>query len=136
MSDSKPTKVDYKGAVVEIKNESSKIVRKFLFDIERRMKISLTGPKSGKLYKRRGKTRRGGQRSHRASAPGEPPATDTGFLLNGIRARMESLTRGVITIAAPYALWLEEGTRFMEPRPYIRPAIDGALERVNKAFNL
>lgn len=127
--------VNYSGGIVEIKSQASKLVRRFLFDIERRMKISLTGPKSGKQYKRRGKTRQGKPRFHRASAPGEAPATDSGFLLNGIRARMESTTVGVITIAAPYALWLEEGTRFMKPRPYIKPAIDGALERINKGFN-
>ena len=130
-----PTKVDASGAIVEFKDEAGKIVRRFLFDIERRMKTSLTGRKSGKQYRRRGKTRQGKPRYHRASAPGEAPATDSGFLLNGIRARMQSKTVGVITIAAPYALWLEEGTRFMKPRPYIRPAIDGAIERVNKGFN-
>lgn len=131
-----PTKVTYKDAIVEIKAKASPIIRRFLFDIERRMKISLTGAKSGKLYARRGKTRRGGRRSHRASAPGEAPATDTGFLMSGIRARMQSQTQGVITIAAPYAIWLEEGTRFMLPRPFIRPAIDGAIARVQKGFNV
>ena len=131
-----PTKVTYKDAVIEIKQKASPIIRKFLFDIERRIKISLTGPKSGKLYPRRGKTRRGGRRMHRASAPGEAPATDSGFLMSGIRAHMQSSTTGVITIAAPYAIWLEEGTRFMLPRPFIRPAIDGAIERVNRGFNV
>ena len=135
---SPPTKVDTSGAVVEVRDESSKIIRKFLFDIERRMKISLTGPKSGRIYRRAGKqyvTKKGDIKRrkptfHRASAPGEAPATDTGFLMNGIRARMDSPIQGTITIAAPYAIWLEAGTRFMEPRPFIAPAIEGALERL------
>ena len=123
-------KVDPRGAYDEIKGKSSIIIKKFLFDIERRMKISLTGPKTGRKYLRRGKTKTGKPRFHRASAPGEAPATDTGFLMSGIRAQMTDFTHGIITIAAPYAGWLEFGTRKMEPRPYIRPAVDSAIERL------
>ena len=77
---------------------------------------------------------------HRASAPGDPPARDTGRLMESIavtkRATDSDLTsetgprpeafRG----KAPYPAFLEYGTRKIEPRPHARPTAD----RVTKLF--
>lgn len=74
-------------------------------------------PKTGRIYRRRG-------RLHQASAPGEPPATDTGRLVQSGRTSydQQNLT-GMVTWSTSYAAYLEFGTENMEPRPYARPAL-------------
>lgn len=63
---------------------------------------------------------------HQASAPGQPPAVDTG------KYRATWKADGGIDAAGPFsriytadkrAMWLEFGTRNMKPRPHIRPVI-------------
>ncbi len=80
-------------------------------------------PKTGKRKKRRGKVR-----YYTASAPGEPPASPTGRLRNSIQyvlIRTEEKDRVEITAMigsnVEYAGWLEHGSKFMAPRPYLRP---------------
>lgn len=81
------------------------------------------GPKTGRIYTR-------GNISHQASAPGEPPATDTGRLLNAIAGDLETsdkqngFVRGFIRAATEYAGYLELGTRRILPRPFLVPAIE------------
>jgi len=79
---------------------------------------------------------------HVASAPGEAPATDTGGLIRSIRiAALKRTSKkmgspAIISIGAPYAKFLEFGTKGftsrtlfrtytnkgIAPRPFIRPA--------------
>jgi HK97 gp10 family phage protein len=65
---------------------------------------------------------------HQASAPGEPPANDTGELGRTIKSTMEVLKPGVAAAVvwadAPYAKYLEFGTKRMEPRPFMTPAVE------------
>lgn len=98
--------------------EIGRIVKEIAFNIEAAMKESMTEPKSGREYKRRG-------RVHIASAKGESPAVDTGFLINSIQTDVKGNTEAVITIAAEYAELLE----FEMDRPFVRPAIDNVLKR-------
>lgn len=98
------------------------IVKDVAFAIETAMKLSMTGPKSGRAYKRGGRT-------HIASAPGEAPAVDTGLLINSIQTDIKSDTEAVITVGAEYAYGLEIGTDKISARPFVRPAIDGVLQR-------
>jgi len=100
------------------KKEIGRIIKEIAFGIEGEIKLSMTGPKHGREYKRRG-------RVHVASAPGEAPAVDTGFLINSIQTRINSDTEATITIAAEYAETLE----FEKNRPFVRPAIDSVLKR-------
>lgn len=76
-----------------------------------------TGGKSGKIYRR-------GSVSHRASAPGEPPATDRGGLVRSIthEERAGGLEVGVGT-GLPYGKFLEFGTMHVRPRPWLYPAL-------------
>lgn len=63
--------------------------------------------------------------SHWSSPPGTPPNNWTGALLRSIRVTQRAtLARAdaEVTVAAPYAAYLEFGTRHMEPRPFIAPA--------------
>ncbi len=84
------------------------------------------GPKSGRVYPpisgRRGSP-------HQASAPGQPPATDTGRLANSITV----LKRGDAWYAGTgedYGLYLEMGTRRIEPRPWLQPAANHSAARL------
>ncbi len=94
------------------------------------MKALVQQPGTGIVYRRRG-------RVHRASAPGEPPASDEGRLIAGLGFDIvdpRTIAVGVGGPAAEYALLLEQGTRFMDPRPYILPAVQaGRTAAADKA---
>lgn len=88
-------------------------------------KSILQGSKTGRVYKRRTVT-------HRASAPGQAPASDTGRLANSIHTTVEDGGKQVTVHAgggiANYAIALEKGTSKMEERPFMRPAAQKGRE--------
>lgn len=106
------------------------------FLVENEAKRLLRGSGAGRLYTTRfwrdksGRLRKGGRRvPHRASAPGDPPATDTGRLLNSVAHTVGSDGAGPyahIEARTNYSLYLELGTRDMAPRPFLRPALEAA----------
>lgn len=67
-----------------------------------------------------------GAKIHRASAPGESPASDTGNLANSIKHTEAVITTNSVTasvtVNARYGRALEFGTKKIKPRPYLRPA--------------
>jgi HK97 gp10 family phage protein len=84
------------------------------------------GPKTGHVYQRRGV-------AHQASAPGEPPATDTGRLVTSIVADVEREGSGVVGVVearTEYAVHLEYGTRHMAARPFMNPAFERNRQRI------
>lgn len=101
------------------------LIKDIAFSIEAEMKRLMTLPKHGREYRR-------GSRTHTASAPGEAPAVDTGFLINSIRTHIKSDTEAVIEIPAEYAEGLEFGTSRIAERPFVRPAITGVLKRFGR----
>jgi HK97 gp10 family phage protein len=117
-------------ASIQIKGNDSKETRRFIGEIisaiEAKMKLSQTEPKSGRVYRRGGRT-------HTASAPGEAPAVDTGFLINSIQSRIISDTEGEIAINTEYGEFLEFGTSRMAARPFVEPAIEGVIEGFNRS---
>jgi HK97 gp10 family phage protein len=77
------------------------------------------GPASGITYEKY-KPRR----THTASAPGQPPMSDTARLANSITFdRLGDLTASVGS-ELNYAPWLEYGTSRMAARPFFRPAVE------------
>lgn len=62
---------------------------------------------------------------HTASAPGMPPASDSGQLLNSIghEIQVEDTVVGYVYADKKYATYLEHGTRYMAPRPFMVPAL-------------
>lgn len=84
------------------------------------------GPKSGRVYAKGNPTR-----THRASAPGQPPASDTGTLANSIgveRGQMKSEIHAV----TPYALALEWGSRRIAPRPFMTRALTDGRGKIRR----
>ena len=113
---------DYLRRVGRAVNASTQIVRTAAIDMIQR------SPKTGATYKRRGIT-------HRASAPGEPPATDTGFLVSNIYAKVDADNLGgQVESRAPYSRFLEFGTVNMDARPFLFPALEMSKPRIRAIF--
>jgi HK97 gp10 family phage protein len=70
---------------------------------------------------------------HQASAPGDPPASDTETLVNALDYEVLAEDRIALGVkeAGYYWRFLEEGTRFIDPRPFVEPAI--AIAKRNAA---
>lgn len=83
-------------------------------------------PRGGGAY-----TRYNPRRSGRASAPGEPPATDTGYLVENISFKIDSDGLGAdIESAAEYSAALEFGTMQMDARPFMQPAVEANRDKI------
>src|SRR5690554_2904307 len=76
-------------------------------------------PSSGNTYEKYNP-----RRTHVASAPGQPPNTDTGRLAGSIRAVESGAPTAYVDALADYAVHLEFGTRNMEARPFMTPAVE------------
>jgi len=76
-------------------------------------------PKSGRTYMKYNPTRQ-----HKASAPGEAPATDTGYLVSQIKVKAVKPDEVVVDSQAPYSAYLELGTAKIQPRPFMFPATE------------
>lgn len=57
------------------------------------------------------------------SLPGRPPHRRTGNLARSINYRRVASKNYIIKTDVKYGLFLEIGTRYMAPRPFLRPAI-------------
>jgi hypothetical protein len=70
--------------------------------------------------------------SHQASAPGEPPATDTGRLASGTEYRSTGRFSAEVRNSVAYGPLLEFGTRNIAARPAWRPAVEEARAKYIK----
>lgn len=105
-------------------------IERTIFRISNLAKFQLStrwGARSGIEYRRRSVT-------HIASAPGEPPAPDTGNLANSIVEDIRTL-EGEVGSTAAYGGFLEEGTASIEPRPWLAPSVEQGLASVVDDFN-
>lgn len=87
-----------------------------------------SGSKTGRTYKRYNPTR-----THRASAPGEAPASDTGNLVSNIMVEDKGDSIEVQS-NAEYSKFLEYGTSKMEARPFLFPAYEMSREKIVQAI--
>ena len=97
-------------------------------------------PRGGKTY-----VKTNPNRVHKASAPGESPATDLGFLVRSIQVQpdLDNLRIRVVSLftIAPYARRLEYGdmARGLQPRPFMFKSLatkkQKAEDLMKKALN-
>lgn len=75
---------------------------------------------------------------HKASAPGEPPATLFGNLKRSIATKTngsnELTFKSGNTDKAKYAAWLEQGTSKMAPRPYMSKTVHETEKETGNYF--
>jgi HK97 gp10 family phage protein len=94
-------------------------IHKFAILIDAKSKEKIQkGTRSGRTYRRRSVV-------HQASAPGEPPKTDTGRLVASIRPVFGNMSAEVGSLAniAKYGEFLEQGTKNMAARPWLEPTL-------------
>ena len=94
-------------------------------------------PRGGRTYVKTNAS--GNTRIHKASAPGESPATDLGFLVRSIQVQpdfdnyFENLRIRVVCLhsIAPYARYLEFGTMSgkLQPRPFLFKALQAQKQK-------
>lgn len=74
--------------------------------------------------------------THTASAPGEAPASDTGQLASSVTVEIsdDGLNAKIFSDnnRVKYGAWLEFGTRLIEPRPWLIPALYANKENFEK----
>lgn len=104
--------------------------RPILMDIaeyERALEIRSFGlPKSGRTYYRP----RPARGKYVASAPGQAPAIRSGNLFrNQGRPQFVAPLTVERVINTEYAAYLEQGTKRMAPRPFVRPAVETVKQR-------
>ena len=86
------------------------------------------GAKSGVVYEKYNP-----RRTHRASVAGQPPATDTGFLVNNIALKIDSDGLGAsVESRADYSAFLEFGTSKMAARPFMQPALESNKSKIRR----
>jgi hypothetical protein len=110
---SKFTAVAEEGLRQAVKETAERIREDFIRAIE-------GGSKSGRVYIRRGKR-------HRASAPGQAPASDSGMLVRRTRVSVSKRSISAGVVAGPsdfYARFLESGTKRIMLRPALVQARD------------
>lgn len=85
---------------------------------------------TGRAYKR-------GQKVHVASAPGNPPAPDTGRLRGSTQSEVMSTQNGavgIVSVNTEYAAALELGTERIAPRPFISTVAREGAKRIAAVF--
>ena len=120
-----------------------RVLRETAVEIVQEIQLSFNSSPPGRTYKRTKTTKSLGRDkqgrfkttktsstvTHVASQPGYPPNIDTGRLRASIRFRKTS--EGIrVEDGTDYEVHLELGTSRMKARPFMRPAFDGARQRV------
>ena len=114
-------------------------MKKAAFVVEADVKKHFTLLGSGRTY---GK--------HIASKPGEPPAVDTGILRASVMSEVKIKGSEITGKVGPdiehikekteagtdveYGLYLEVGTKNMQPRPFLRPALRRMKNKISRVF--
>lgn len=117
----------------------AKVIAAVALTLVSAIKLKLSTPGRGKLRRKgkliKGKVGRSGRMAYRsdiskltrASAPGDPPAVDTGALRNSINYEVQWGGKHVVGTNSEYAAPLEFGATTKRgrilPRPFMRPAL-------------
>lgn len=80
-------------------------------------------------------TRYNPKRTIRISKEGDPPASDTGFLSSNIHLIVDADQLGAsVESRAKYSEALEFGTRHMQARPFLQPALEQGRRKYKEMF--
>ena len=122
-------KLDLSRFTDKMSDDVAEVVQETAAGIEAGVKLRMQqGPHTGRTYKRR-------TVAHRASAPGEAPAPDTGALMDSIYHQRTGKYSGVAGSRMAYSAHLEFGTFKMAPRPAWRPELKDASKDFNTALD-
>jgi len=132
-------------AVSKATNQAMRIA---CITVQRNAKLLVGGAGSGRRYKR-------GKKYHTASAPGSPPARDSGVLmssisyevgLDGSKTLVQGKVGGDLDIVKrkragkksggnpDYGSYLETGTRRMAARPWLAPTLKKSASAIRQIF--
>jgi len=133
----------------EIRDEVSDAIFDFATDVQQGIVESINkGPKTGQVYDSifrsingravpvAPRSGSGLSATHQASAPGQPPASDTGRLASSITLEEEGQFTVTVSAKAKYAAYLEYGTRTIAPRPFMVPAKQKAEPAFKEALEI
>lgn len=115
------------------KNKVKEYVTRGTMMVQNTAKQSIMKGGTGRIYEKYEP-----RRSHRASAPNQPPASDTGFLVSNITmdvdVKADGSVVGQIISSAPYSKHLEYGTTNMTERPFMQPALQKNKRKIQAMF--
>ena len=120
-------------AAIQRRIEATMIIAGEIVATEIRNSIN-RAPRGGKTYQRLNQS--GSYRTVKASAAGEAPATDLGFLVRSIQTEpdLPNLRIRILSLhsIAPYAKSLEYGdlSRGLQPRPFMRKGLQAKKKQV------
>lgn len=110
----------------ETRERVSEAVEASMYRIQRRMRHKIRQRGSGRIYEKYQP-----RRTHQASSPGEPPATDEGALAASIYTEPYGL-HAYVGVRQKYAHYLEFGTKNMDARPFVVPSLEEDAEQFVK----
>ena len=112
-------------------NQIQRIIAKGAQDTMNTAKTSIQShSSSGKTYEKYNP-----RRTHTASAAGNPPNTDTGFLASNITIVFDIDRLGAsVESQAEYSEFLEFGTSKMQARPFLQPALEENRPKIRSLF--
>ena len=118
---SNKTKVAMKRLELIYEGDLKKVIFRAANYTQNEAKMSIqNGPKTGAVT-----TRYNPRRVHQASAAGEAPASDTGYLASNIAISIDGDRLGAsVESNAEYSAYLEFGTMKMAARPFLQPALE------------
>ena len=124
-------KQKYKGVEGAYRQAIERIIRSGTQDTMNTAKQSIQSHgSSGRTY-----TKYNPKRTHTASAAGNPPNTDTGFLVSNISMKVDpSGLGGSVESRASYSAPLEFGTKNMQARPFLQPALESNKPNIRRKF--
>lgn len=108
-----------KQATTMMRREVYRAVEETAYDVHAAaVKRIQSGPASGMIYEKHDP-----RRTHKASAPGQPPMSDTGRLAGSIEVKVSGMEAQVFT-PVDYGRTLEFGTNRVAARPWLFPSVE------------
>lgn len=120
----------YKSVESSIRNKYKNNVFRAVNMVRNTAVDNITSGGNGRVYEKYNP-----RRTHTASAVGDYPASDTGYLVNHIYSNIvgDGLT-GEIVSSAEYSSFLEFGTSTMQARPFMQPSLEENRQKIKKLF--